>query len=66
MALAAAIRPPREVEVPAGVIEGFVDPATGRRVREGHRRAEPELFRRGAEPPRRRFWRADPPLPPVL
>jgi membrane peptidoglycan carboxypeptidase len=66
MALAAAIRPPREVEVPAGVIEGFVDPATGRRVREGHRRAESELFRRGAEPPRRRFWRADPPLPPVL
>ena len=66
MALAAALRPPRAVPAPAGVIEGFVDPATGRRVRAGHARAEPELFRRGALPPRRRFWRADPPLPPVL
>jgi membrane peptidoglycan carboxypeptidase len=66
MALAAALRPPRAVEAPAGVIAAFVDPATGRRVRPGHPRAEAELFRRGAEPPRRRFWRSDPPLPPVL
>lgn len=66
MALAAAMRPPREVPPPRGVIEGFVDPETGRRVGAGHRRAEPELFRRGATPPRRRFWRPDPPLPPVL
>jgi penicillin-binding protein 1A len=66
MALAAALRPPHAVEAPAGVIAAFVDPATGRRVRPGHPRAEAELFRRGAEPPRRRFWRSDPPLPPVL
>ncbi len=66
MAAAAAARPPRTVPEPDGVVHGFVDPKTGRQVRASHARAVPEIFREGAEPPRRSFWRPDPPLPPVL
>lgn len=66
MTAAVAARPPRTVPRPDGVVTAWVQDSTGRRVREGRRGSHPELFRKGAEPPRRRFWRGDPPLPPVL
>ena len=38
---------------------------TGLLVRPGRRSARPEVFRREALPPRRRFWRTDEPVPVV-
>lgn len=57
MAAAVRARPPRPVRTPPGVVERTVDPRTGMLVRSGHRRAQPELFRQDALPPRKRFWR---------
>jgi membrane carboxypeptidase/penicillin-binding protein len=65
VAAASPARPPRQVERPADVVDGWLDPETGRRVRASRPGARPELFRRGAQPPHRRIWRADPPLPVV-
>ena len=58
-------RTPREVPRPDAIVTRFFDPRTGLLVRQGHRRARPEIFRRGALPRRARFWRADPAMPVV-
>jgi len=65
MRSAVGARPPSELRRPRKVVERHVDPKTGLLVRERNRRAEPELFRRGALPPRDRFWRSDDSVPVV-
>jgi penicillin-binding protein 1B len=50
---------------PEEVIRRSIDPRTGLRVNDGHRRAEADWFRRGALPPRARWWRDDEPVPVV-
>jgi len=62
---AARTRPPRRLPAPRGVVERCVDPATGLLVGCGRRRAVGDLFRRDAQPPRKRFWRRDEPVPVV-
>lgn len=57
-----ALEPP---ETPSGVVEAWVEEATGRRVGESGQGTRKELFRRGARPPERRWWRPDPPLDPI-
>lgn len=61
MAEAVELRPPAELERPGGIEVRWVDPQTGLRVRRGHPRAEPEVFRDEVEPRRKRWWRPDPP-----
>ncbi len=56
-------RSPRRTGRPSGVIERWVDDERGVLVRRGHHDARRELFRRGALPPRDRFWRIDRPTP---
>ncbi len=53
------------VRKPDEVIRRSIDPKTGLRVGDGHRRAEVDWFRRGALPPRGRWWRDDAPVPVV-
>jgi membrane peptidoglycan carboxypeptidase len=65
MAAAVAARPPRPVPRPDDVVEGWLEPETGLRVRPERRGAVPELFRRGALPPHRRLLRPDRPEPVV-
>jgi hypothetical protein len=57
--------PPRPVPRPDDVVEGWLEPETGLRVRPERRGAVPELFRRGALPPHRRLLRPDRPEPVV-
>ncbi|MEM6796174.1 MAG: penicillin-binding transpeptidase domain-containing protein, partial [Acidobacteriota bacterium] len=63
MERASAARPPREVRRPQGVVTRHVDRRTGLRVLALHPRAEPEIFRRGAVPPRDRLLSKDAPAP---
>lgn len=49
-------RPQHKLERPPGIVTFSVDPRSGLRVRQGNRRGRAELFRRGAVPPRHRFW----------
>lgn len=65
MAAAALTRPRLPTGAPRGVVRRYVDPATGLLVRSFNPRARRELFRRGALPPRDRFFRIDRPLPVV-
>ncbi|MDA8016092.1 MAG: transglycosylase domain-containing protein [Thermoanaerobaculia bacterium] len=58
---AVRLRPPLEPRRPPGIEVRWVDPRTGLRVGRGHSRAEPELFRKGVKPRRKRWWRKDPP-----
>ena len=51
-------RPPYEVPRPEGLIEAYVDPATGLLVGAGKKGARRELFREGAIPRRNRWWRS--------
>jgi len=65
MRQAVPAHPGRGIERPRNVVERWVDPRSGLLVREGRRGAEPERFRKGALPPRDRFWRVDRPAPVV-
>ena len=65
MERAVPARPPRPMPEPRGVLRGWVQPSTGLRVKESRDDARPEVFRRGAEPPKRRIWRRDEPIPVV-
>jgi len=65
MQAAVRLRPARELSQPRSIVERWVDPDTGLLVRERNRKARSELFRRGALPPRDRFWRSDPAVPVV-
>ncbi len=62
MLAAVPARPPRTLDRPRDIVERYVDSTTGLLVRERHRHAVLERFRRGALPPRDRFWRRDTPL----
>lgn len=62
-AVASRARPAREVPRPDAVVEAFVDPATGLRVKASRRGAEPFLFRRGEMPRAKRPILRDPPEP---
>jgi penicillin-binding protein 1B len=57
MARAAASRPETTEIRPPGVVERWVDPASGLRVPGPQGGARPYLVRRGHEPPRARPWR---------
>lgn len=61
--VAAALRPaePGSDDLPAGVVERWVDPRTGLLVRSWTPGARREVFRRGTVPRRDRFWRSDAP-----
>ncbi len=50
---------------PAGIVDLWIDPETGLLVRGSKRRARAEIFRRGAEPRRDRFWRTDEAVPVI-
>ena len=56
MERAAPARPRLAVRAPAGIVERWVDPETGRLLRRPRDGAERELFRSGAMPPGRGFW----------
>jgi hypothetical protein len=47
------------------VVDRWVEEATGLLVRRARRGTRSELYRRGAEPPRRRLLRADVPEAPL-
>lgn len=57
MERAVVARPPDALERPEDILEVTLDPKTGLKVRRGKRGAVVELFRRGTEPPSKRFWR---------
>jgi len=59
---AVGTRPRQPARKPDEVIRRSIDPKTGLRVGDGHRRAEVDWFRRGALPPRGRWWRDDEPV----
>ncbi|MEO1368173.1 MAG: penicillin-binding transpeptidase domain-containing protein [Acidobacteriota bacterium] len=63
MEKATELRPPAEVRRPSGVVTRHVDPTTGLRVLALHPRAQAEIFRRGALPPRDRLLSKDDPVP---
>lgn len=65
MEAAVPLRPAVEMERPQKIVEHWIQPATGLLVSRRRSDAEPELFRRGATPPRRRLWRRDEPLPVI-
>ncbi|MEM8931114.1 MAG: penicillin-binding transpeptidase domain-containing protein, partial [Acidobacteriota bacterium] len=54
--------PWQSIERPRGIVTRHIDPTTGLRVVRLHPRAEPELFRSGALPPRDRWFRDDEPV----
>ena len=60
MAAAAPARPPHPIEPPDDIVSAWIDPFTGRRLLRERRGAYEELFREGALPPRRRWFRASP------
>ncbi|MEM1178623.1 MAG: transglycosylase domain-containing protein [Acidobacteriota bacterium] len=63
MEKATDLRPPSNISRPSGVVTRHVDPTTGLRVIALHPRAEAEIFRRGALPPRDRWLKKDQPVP---
>lgn len=65
MDVAVPARPPRATPEPRGVLRGWVQPETALRVKESRPGAREEVFRRGAEPPRRRIWKRDEPMPVI-
>lgn len=65
MAEAAPARPPLDVAAPREVVERWVQGSTGRLVDRQRADAHRELFDRRYLPPSRRFFRPDPPLPPI-
>ena len=65
MADAVPARPPLAHDAPKGIIETYVDPETGLLVGDRNKRAEKEVFRRGAVPRRNRFWRIDKAVPVI-
>ena len=65
MKAAVPARPGFVQQVPKGIVEDWVDPMTGLRVSSRNQRARKEIFRRGALPPRNRFWRVDRSVPVV-
>jgi penicillin-binding protein 1A len=65
MSGAVPARAPYALERPERVVERWVERGTGLLVREGRHGARPELYREGTLPTRRRWWRADPPMPVI-
>jgi len=65
MRAAAPARPRHQVSRPRDVVERWVQPGTGLLVRAGRADARPELYREGTLPARRRWWRADTPMPVI-
>ncbi len=65
MAEAAPTRPARPAQRPRDVSERWIHDLTGLLVRERRRDSHPDLFRRGAEPPRRRLLARDEPIRPI-
>ena len=50
---------------PARLVEHWVDPVSGLRLKRARPGAERYWFKPGARPPRRRLWRRESPLEPV-
>ena len=65
MERAVKARPRRSVARPEGIVSLWVDTETGLLVRQTNKRARPELFRRGSQPRRDRFWRVAEAMPVV-
>jgi penicillin-binding protein 1B len=65
MARAVPARPPYAVERADGVVERWVQEKTGLLVRAGRSGARPELYRKGDQPRRKRWWRPDAPTPVI-
>ncbi len=65
MESAANAYPGEEPDPPVSIVEQYVDQRTGLLVRERNPRAVREFFRRGALPPRDRFFRRDQPVLPI-
>jgi penicillin-binding protein 1B len=65
MKTAVLARPGLDQDLPKGIVEEWIDPGSGLLVSPRNKRAEKELFRRGALPPRNRFWRIDSSVPVV-
>jgi penicillin-binding protein 1B len=65
MSVAVPARPSFQVEMPSDIVIRRIDSRTGLLVSSRSRRGEDELFRRGALPPRRRFWKSNRPDPVV-
>ncbi len=65
MAQAAGSRPVAVAARPRDVEELWIEGATGLRVAPGRERAQPDLFRRGTAPPKRRLLLPDPPIPAI-
>jgi len=63
MTTAAPTRPPVPVDRPADVVERRIHDSSGLLVSRPRRDSHTDLFRRGATPPHRRFWRRDEPVP---
>jgi penicillin-binding protein 1B len=65
METAAPTRPATAVERPADVVERMIQDRSGLLVARQRRGTHTDLFRRGATPPSRRFWRKDEPVPVI-
>lgn len=65
MERAVLTRSPVRVRRPSDVMELYVHTETGLLVKARNPKAEKELFIRGAEPRRNRFWRVDAPVPVI-
>jgi penicillin-binding protein 1B len=63
MTAAAPTRPPMPAERPDEVVERMIQDRSGLLVTRQRRGTHTDLFRRGAMPPSRRFWRKDEPVP---
>ncbi len=60
MSKAAKARAASTIRRPSGVVTRYFDPESGLLVTRFNGRARPEIFRKRAVPPRKRFWRHDP------
>ncbi len=60
MAKAAKARAAHTIRRPRGVVTRYFDPKSGLLVTRFNGRAQPEIFRRRALPPKKRLWRHDP------
>jgi penicillin-binding protein 1B len=65
MRVAVGLRPPRHRARPDGVVDRYVDDASGLVVGDGDDHAHADVFRDEALPPRHRWWRPDPEVPVV-
>ncbi len=63
MVQAAPTRPATAVERPDDVVQRMIQDRSGLLVARQRRGTHTDLFRRGATPPSRRFWRKDEPVP---